>query len=247
MFRCSSNVNGTKALLDLGAKNVCAFDLDKSIFKTAPKFLKKFEGRYELKTGNVLDIPYNDNFFDFVFCSGVLHHTTDLFKGLSELSRVTKHGGTLYFSTLGTGGIFSKITKSLRKEYSEDASFQSLINNLTENKITDAIKWTYTELEKHNESVINKIPLDAITSLIDNDLILTIKDRITAPLYKETPFAEITNWLEKNGFVEIERLTRYPKFSNIRKFLSPAYHDYKSDLSKVLFNEGFLQIKALKK
>ena len=98
---CGSNVNGTRALLDLGAKKVHAFDLDESIFEIAPKFLKKFEGKYELKTGNVLDIPYDDNFFDFVFCSGVLHHTTDFFNGLSELARVTKHGGVLYFSTLG--------------------------------------------------------------------------------------------------------------------------------------------------
>ena len=83
--------------------------------------------------------------------------------------------------------------------------------------------------------------------MIDNDLILTIKDRITAPIYQETPMENIVNWLEKNKFVEIERLTRYPKFNNIRKFLSPLYHNYESDLSKILFNEGFLQIKALKK
>ena len=244
---CGSNANGTKALLDLGAKKVYAFDLDESIFEIAPKILKKFEGKYELKIGNVLDIPYEDNFFDFVFCSGVLHHTTDLFKGLSELSRVTKHGGILYFSTLGTGGVFSKITKVFREEYSENVNFQSLIDNLTEQKIMKLINWTYTELEKHNESIINEIPLDVITSLIDNDLILTIKDRITAPIYQETPIEDIINWLEKNKFVEIERLTRYPKFNNIRKFLSPLYHNYESELSKILFNEGFLQIKALKK
>ena len=97
---CGSNVNGTRALINLGAKKVHAFDLDvePSFIETAQKFLKKFEGKYELKSGSVLDIPYEDNFFDFVYCNGVLHSTTDLFGGLSELSRVTKHGGTLYFS-----------------------------------------------------------------------------------------------------------------------------------------------------
>ena len=110
----------------------------------------------------------------------------------------------------------------------------------------ESLNLIYTELEKHDEPIINKIPLDTITSLIDNDLILTIKDRIQTPIYDETPIDDVVNWLENNGFVDIERLTRYPKFNNIRQFLSPLYHNYESDLSKILFNEGYLHMKALK-
>ena len=246
---CGSNVNGTRALINLGAKKVHAFDLDvePSFIETAQKFLKKFEGKYELKSGSVLDIPYEDNFFDFVYCNGVLHSTTDLFGGLSELSRVTKHGGTLYFSIFGAGGLFSQITKVLRNEYTKNLNFKSLIDNLTEQKIMESLNLIYTELEKHDEPIINKIPLDTITSLIDNDLILTIKDRIQTPIYDETPIDDVVNWLENNGFVDIKRLTRYPKFNNIRQFLSPLYHNYESDLAKILFNEGYLHMKALKK
>ena len=79
------------------------------------------------------------------------------------------------------------------------------------------------------------------------DLILTIKDRIQTPIYDETPIDDVVNWLENNGFVDIKRLTRYPKFNNIRQFLSPLYHNYESDLAKILFNEGYLHMKALKK
>ena len=40
-----------------------------------------------------------DNFFDFVHCAGVLHHTTDLPAGIKELARVTKEGGILVITT----------------------------------------------------------------------------------------------------------------------------------------------------
>jgi len=39
---------------------------------------------------------------------------------------------------------------------------------------------------------------------------------------------------------EFERLTTYPKFDNIRRFLSPLYENFDSSFSKILFNEGFL-------
>ena len=245
---CGNNVHGTKALLNLGAKKVHALDLDETIFDTAPKFLKGSEGRYELKIGSVLDIPYDDNFFDFVLCSGVLHHTTDLFKGLLELSRVTKHGGVLYLGMFGAAtGIFSQITNLFRNEYVKNPNFHSLIDNLTEQKIMESLSLIYAELQKHNDPIINKIPFDIITSLIDNDLILTIKDRITAPIYQNTPMDEIVSWLENNGFTDIERLKRYPKINNVRGFLSPLYYNHESELSKILLGEGFLQIKASKK
>jgi|TARA_B100000953_G_scaffold194212_1_gene159976 ubiquinone/menaquinone biosynthesis C-methylase UbiE len=245
---CGNNVHGTKALLNLGAKKVHALDLDETIFDTAPKFLKGSEGRYELKIGSVLDIPYDDDFFDFVLCSGVLHHTTDLFKGLSELSRVTKHGGILYLGMFGAAtGIFSQITNLFRNEYVKNPNFHSLIDNLTEQKIMESLSLIYAELQKHNDPIINKIPFDIITSLINNDLILTIKDRITPPIYQNTPMDEIVSWLENNGFTDIERLKRYPKINNVRGFLSPLYYNHESELSKILLGEGFLQIKASKK
>src|SRR3989344_9515024 len=111
---CGSNANATYSMLARGAQKVCAFDLDRSIFSVAPSMLKKFDGRYELKTGSVLDIPYPDESFDFVHCAGVLHHSTDVYKGLSELTRVTKEGGTLFINVHGKGGIMRDFMGVLR-------------------------------------------------------------------------------------------------------------------------------------
>lgn len=48
--------------------------------------------------GSVLDIPFNDCNFDFVVCSGVIHHTPDPEKAINEIYRVLKPGGLAYIS-----------------------------------------------------------------------------------------------------------------------------------------------------
>ena len=46
---------------------------------------------------DILDMPFGDNTFDRVFCYGVLQHTPDPFRALSELVKKLKPGG--YIST----------------------------------------------------------------------------------------------------------------------------------------------------
>ena len=50
---------------------------------------------------DVLDIPYRDSSFDFVFSNGVLHHTTDPQRGIEELYRVVKPNGTVWIFLYG--------------------------------------------------------------------------------------------------------------------------------------------------
>ncbi len=41
------------------------------------------------------NIPYKDDAFDFVYSMGVLHHTPNIEKAISEIYRVTKSGGKI--------------------------------------------------------------------------------------------------------------------------------------------------------
>ncbi len=56
--------------------------------------------RAELK-GFVEDLPVEDGSFDVVLCNQVLEHSDDPAKAVSELRRVTAHGGRVLLSTHG--------------------------------------------------------------------------------------------------------------------------------------------------
>ena len=51
------------------------------------------------------DLPFLDNHFDYVICSGVLLLMSDPKVGFRELVRVTKPGGRIFLSMYGTGGL----------------------------------------------------------------------------------------------------------------------------------------------
>ncbi len=243
---CGSNANATSSMLQWGAGKVYAFDLDNTIRKSVPKYLKGFEGRYELGTGDVLRMDYPSRFFDFVHCAGVLHHTRDVFRGLKELARVTKVGGILVFSVYGKGGLAREITSLLRTKYAQDRKFRSLIDNLTHEDLLDAIRWMLSSMKRHGDDYADSLTPLALQELIDKDLVLTIQDRIQAPVYLENSEEELVSWLKAHGFTKIKRLRRYPKYRNVRRFLSPLYYEYDHPVARLFYGSGFVQLKAVK-
>ncbi len=46
-----------------------------------------------VKNINILNIPYDNEYFDLVICNHVLEHVEDDLKGMSEIYRVLKKGG----------------------------------------------------------------------------------------------------------------------------------------------------------
>ena len=56
------------------------------------------------RQGNVLNLPHQDDSFDFVFSNGVLHHTVDPSRGVKELVRVLKPGGQGFFKVMSDPG-----------------------------------------------------------------------------------------------------------------------------------------------
>ena len=247
---CGSNANATHSMLSMGAEKVYAMDLDSgqedNILKTVPAFLAEFEGRYEVNLGNVLNLDYQDDFFDFTHCSGVLHHSHDVYRGLGELARVTKPGGTLYIMLNGRGGLLRDFGNFLRQKYEQEPEFKFLIDNLSEDQFADTYSWFSSEMAEQGDDFGQKIPEDLFAQLFDRDLVLTIKDRITSPVYHEHSEEELVDWLNGHGFTNVERLSRYPKYRNIRRFLSPLYYRYDHPMARFLYGSGAVQLKALK-
>ncbi len=65
---------------------------------------------------DIQDIPYPDDSFDVVIANMMLYHVPDLRKGLTEVRRVLKPGGSFYCATTGTHGI-AEYVQELLKDY----------------------------------------------------------------------------------------------------------------------------------
>ena len=63
---------------------------------------------------NVLDLEFSDNYFGFVMSYGVLHHTTDMKKGLEECYRVLKKDGSFFLFLMSCNGLRYKVIQWLR-------------------------------------------------------------------------------------------------------------------------------------
>ena len=101
------------ALKKLGAKKVIGLDKGKG------KKLK-CEG-VEFVNGNVLNLPFKNNTFDFVFCNGVLHHTNNTKQGIREIYRVLKPNSYMWLYLVAKSKIFDKIDKIRKKHTLEDS------------------------------------------------------------------------------------------------------------------------------
>ncbi len=150
------------ALLSLGAKSVVGVDT------IIPKF--KHQG-FVFKKASVLDVPLKSKSFDFVFCNGVLHHTTNWKKGIREAFRLLKPGGWLWLYTIGNNKVWKTAEKVRRcmikhkgiendirnflfaRDWQPNKVFFLLDMFCTPHRILLSKKQVKTELKKHFVSV----------------------------------------------------------------------------------------------
>jgi len=100
----------------LGAGPVLGVDISPINVEDASRraALAKIEGLC-FQQGDVLNLPVGDAEFDIVYSNGVLHHTTDWERGVSELMRVLKPGGWGWLYLIEKpGGVFWDVIEILR-------------------------------------------------------------------------------------------------------------------------------------
>jgi len=99
----------------LGAKKVTGIDFSEIGIQTARERTACKFSNIKFEIGDVLSIPYPDNFFDCSFSNGVLHHTRDWKIGIHEMLRVLKPGGFGWLYLIeNPGGYFWDIIEILR-------------------------------------------------------------------------------------------------------------------------------------
>ena len=106
----------TIAFAQLGVKNVIGIDLGEIGIEIGEKRSKDLNLKnIQFIKKNILELPFEDQTFDFVFSKGVLHHTGQLVKGLNEFQRVLKLGGNGFLYLYGSGGLFWNSRKKMRE------------------------------------------------------------------------------------------------------------------------------------
>lgn len=121
-----------KSLLDIGCGpgfltrhfaskgySVTAIDLSNSAVELTKKSLELYSLHARVLQDNAESLKFEDNSFDYVISSGVLHHTPDTRKSVLEACRVLKPGGrakiTLYYKNVLLRYPFWQITKFFSK------------------------------------------------------------------------------------------------------------------------------------
>ena len=97
----------------LQAKKVYGIDSSKINIDYNKKKFKKFTN-IKFLFGDNTNLKIKRNFSDITISQGVIHHTTDMFKSLNELIRVTKKGGKILLLVYGEHGMRWSLIKKLR-------------------------------------------------------------------------------------------------------------------------------------
>ena len=125
------NGRGSIFMSSNGAASVDCVDISpmniESTRKNAESF--GFDDRITTHQASLEDIPFEDETFDFVWCNGVIMHTHNPDKCLSEIARVLKKGGQAWIYVYGSGGVYWQSVYRAR-DILKDASEKDCIDTL---------------------------------------------------------------------------------------------------------------------
>ena len=98
----------------IGIDNYISIDLRKSQIEIEDlKVSLDFYNKLNFMVGNAEDLPFEDETFDRVLGTCVLHHVDDPFRVLSEARRVLKIGGEVSFALPTDPGMLNQVVKKI--------------------------------------------------------------------------------------------------------------------------------------
>ncbi len=103
---CGGFAGGAAIAVALDAAEILGVDLSAANVGEARRRFALFP-RVRFQRDNLLGLSLPSNRFDFVYSTGVLHHTEHPEGGFRELVRVLKPGGRIYIGVYGKGGLYN--------------------------------------------------------------------------------------------------------------------------------------------
>jgi len=106
---------GSILMAQCGAAEVVGVDLSATNVETSrTRAAEKGFTNVSFRQASLLDLPFDDEGFDVVWCNGVLHHTSDPDRTLTEITRVLKSNGHLWLYLYGSGGTYWYVVDWIR-------------------------------------------------------------------------------------------------------------------------------------
>lgn len=96
--------------------DVTAIDYSDHVIREAKDRVESlgYQDKIMVQKNDLLDLSFEDESFDYVFCWGVLMHIPDIRRAISELSRVVKPGGKLVISEVNMNSVEIVASQRLR-------------------------------------------------------------------------------------------------------------------------------------
>lgn len=242
---CGDTAKLIIALYKMGARDLNGLELGTDFIPIAQKSLEHHDVPLEdvnFTSGNILELPYPDNEFDFVSCHGVMIHLNtidEVKKAFSELTRVTKNNGYLYTVFGSVGGLFEDaINPALREYYRTNQEFKKFIDEISPKDFQDVFKIIKNS---PNNALEEWFTNTLLQNFFDEEYCVMIQNIIQAPIRLKVNEDLIRELYEKNNFRDLTRLKRFVKRENIRKFFAPLHYERDSRLSKLLYGGGNLE------
>ena len=104
----------TQMLAEAGA-NVTGVDLTDWAVETTQRRLAAFGLEADVRQADAEQLPFADASFDLVFSWGVIHHSSDMDRALSELVRVLRPGGKLVLMVYHRRSLFFLVYRGFQR------------------------------------------------------------------------------------------------------------------------------------
>jgi ubiquinone/menaquinone biosynthesis C-methylase UbiE len=210
----------------LKAKKIFGIDSSKININYNKKKFKKFPN-IKFYFGDNTNLKIKSNFSDITISQGVIHHTTDMFKSLNELIRVTKKGGKILLLVYGEHGMRWSLIKKLRP----------ISNLIGKKEIIRIMKQ-------------NNFPMNNIKNFID-DLFVPIQtqtgiDHLSK--YLQMNKLKIKIWNKYKTFDHEQNIDKYlEEFYKLKKIFKFLKNKTLKDLSLKIINSYLNEIKIIRK
>jgi ubiquinone/menaquinone biosynthesis C-methylase UbiE len=244
------------AMHRLGAKSITCVDIGDDWIPELVKVTTRFKvPRTQINciSGSILDLPLQDNSFDFVINNGVIMHleTVEMAsKAIEELVRVTARGGNMYiYSGVDRPGIMDQyILPALRQAYAENPEFRDFVDTIDPADVASQINECFKTASEKDPRILPSLgPL--LASLFTLDSATFTQNALQVPVQQGPKLSE--DWARERlqwlGMQDIRRVPeRYWLRNDFRRYLAPLHYRLDLKIPRMLYGNGHVKMTSKK-